>query len=230
MWIRNLLLNEQQHARSAKELETWQKKKWKSKKSGTVPGRQERKVLADWEARIRFLSVLSPRFLTRSAFAHGGICIFVLGLGFKSRGDHTAPGRQPLSSNPLPNVMTLSNLDHLLKHVPKQSAPRCVKNPTPLPNHRPAAGWLLAARRQGQGHSTAQRETHTHTHSRSHHCLHPTLTQTLYEMRARKTPSHRNLRGRVGRGEWVEEEGEGSKQERAREGREGEREGHRLKS
>lgn len=44
MWIRNLLLNEQQHARSAKELETWQKKKWKSKKSCTVPGRQERKV------------------------------------------------------------------------------------------------------------------------------------------------------------------------------------------
>lgn len=187
MWIRNLLLNEQQHARSAKELETWQKKKWKSKKSCTVPGRQERKVLADWEARIRFLSVLSPRFLTRSAFAHGGVCIFVLGLGFKSRGDHTAPGRQPLSSNPLPNVMTLSNLDHLLKHVPKQSAPRCVKNPTPLPNHRPAAGWLLAARRQGQGHSIAQRETHTHAQSVTPLPPPHTHTDTLRD-ESKKTP------------------------------------------
>lgn len=187
MWIRNLLLNEQQHAHSAKELETWQKKKWKSKKSCTVPGRQERKVLADWEARIRLLSVLSPRFLTRSAFAHGGVCIFVLGLGFKSRGDHTAPGRQPLSSNPLPNVMTLSNLDHLLKHVPKQSAPRCVKNPTPLPNHRPAAGWLLAARRQGQGHSIAQRETHTHAQSVTPLPPPHTHTDTLRD-ESKKTP------------------------------------------
>lgn len=100
-------------------------------------------------------------------------------LGLESEGDHTAPGRQPLSSNPLSTVMTLSNLDHLLKHVPEQSAPHCVKNPTPLPNHRAAAGWLLAARRQGQGQSPAERErergrdTHTNTH---------------YEMEARKPP------------------------------------------
>lgn len=107
--------------------------------------------------------------------------------------DHTAPGRQPLSSNPLCDVMTLSNLDHLLKHVPEQSAPRSVKNPTPLPNHRPAAGWLLAARRQGQGHSSAPRETHTHvvTHI---HIMH---TETL-RGGSKKTPSHRNMRGRVG--------------------------------
>lgn len=105
----------------------------------------------------------------------------------KTRGDHTAPGRQPLSSNPLSDVMTLSNLDHLLKHVPEQSAPRCVKNPTPLPNHRPAAGWLLAARRQGQGHSSALRgDTHTCSH-----------IHTLRDG-SKKPPSHRNLRGRVG--------------------------------
>lgn len=134
-----------------------------SRSSGGLEGRREKCWLTERQGYDS-----SPRFLTRSAFTHRGVCIFVLGLGFKSRGDHTAPGRQPLSSNPLPNVMTLSNLDHLLKHVPKQSAPRCVKNPTPLPNHRPAAGWLLAARRQGQGHSTAQRETHTHTHT--HDC------------------------------------------------------------
>lgn len=114
------------------------------------------------------------------------------GFGLKGRGDHTAPGRQPLSSNPLSDVMTLSNLDHLLKHVPEQSAPRCVKSPTPLPNHRPAAGWLLAARRQGQGHSSALRETHTHACSHTH-----THTETLRDG-SKKTPSHRNLRGRVG--------------------------------
>ena len=97
----------------------------------------------------------------------------------KSKGDHTAPGRQPLSSNPLSDVMTLSNLDHLLKHVPEQSAPCCVKNPTPLPNHRPAAGWLLAARRQGQGHRSqlsAEGDTHasshTHTRKQSHTHIH----------------------------------------------------------
>lgn len=169
------------------------------------------------------LSVLSSRFFTGSPFTHRGVCVLVLGF-FKSRGDHTAPGRQPLSSNPLSDVMTLSNLDHLLKHVPEQSAPRCVKNPTPLPNHRPAAGWLLTARRQGQGHSTAQRETHTHTVTPHHHPPPHTHTDTLRDQ-SKKTPSHRNLRGRVrGQGdreEWKEEEWEG-KQETVQELRESE--------
>lgn len=85
-------------------------------------------------------------------------------------GDHTAPGRQPLSSNPLSDVMTLSNLDHLLKHVPGAvNAAALVSRPPPpcllaLPNHEPAAGWLLAARRQGQGHSLAvEGDTHART-------------------------------------------------------------------
>lgn len=96
-----------------------------------------------------------------------------------------------------------------------QSSQHHAVSRTPLPcpiTDRLLGGSSLPG---GRDKDTAQRRgRHTHTHSRSHHCLHPTLTQTLYEMRARKPPSHRNLRGRVGRGEWVEEEGEGSKQGR----------------
>lgn len=105
-------------------------------------------------------------------------------------GDHTAPGGQPLSSNPLAEVMTLSNLDHLLKHVLEQSALRCVKNPTPLPNHRSAAGWLLAARRQGQGRSSALRgDTHTDINTYAHaRVITHKRVEKLHEMGARKPP------------------------------------------
>lgn len=83
----------------------------------------------------------------------------------------------------------------------------CVKNPAPLPNHRSAAGWLLAARRQGQGHGSALRgdtqagtRSHANTHARARACMR-NRTQTCGETPrdgSKKTPSHRNLRGRVG--------------------------------
>lgn len=127
------------------------------------------------------ISLRSPRgfYLLGVGVVGGG--------GVVGAGDHTAPGRQPLSSNPLSDVMTLSNLDHLLKHVPGAvSAAALVSRAPPppslpacllaLPNHEPAAGWLLAARRQGQGHGLAA-EGDTRTHA-----------QKLSETGARKPP------------------------------------------
>lgn len=136
--------------------------------------------------------------------------------------DHTAPGRQPLSSNPLSDVMTLSNLDHLLKHVPGAvSAAALVSRAPPLPlllalpNHEPAAGWLLAARRQGQGHSSAA-ERETHTHARTQARTHRNSTRRERE----NPPSHRNLRGRSRRKGQRERESERSGEGRNGRGRE----------
>lgn len=158
----------------------------KSNKSCIVPERQESQVLAEWEPKLGFLSEFSPRVgLPGAALLIERRGLVSRNLAFRAEewggeGDHTAPGRQPLSSNPLPDVMTLSNLDHLLKHVPEQSAPCCVKKPR-SPAQSQTGCWVAPcfARRLGQGH----RETHTH--------------KTLRDW-SKKTPSHRNLRGRDG--------------------------------
>lgn len=118
-------------------------------------------------------------------------------------GDHTAPGRQPLSSNPLSDVMTLSNLDHLLKHVPRAVNAAALVSRAPLPACSPCpitsrllGGSLLPGGRDKDA-ARRRRETHARTHRNS-------------PRRERENPpSHRNLRGRSKRKAERESEGSG---------------------
>ncbi len=73
-------------------------------------------------------------------------------------GDHTAPGRQPSSSNPFSNVMTHTNPNNLLKHVLQHSAQWCVKANYPVQSERVLGGSSQAGGRdKGHKGNTSQR-------------------------------------------------------------------------
>lgn len=110
-------------------------------------------------------------------------------LELKGSGDHTAPGGQPLSSNPLADVMTLSNLDHLLKHVLKQSALRLCQAPR-SPAQSQTGCWV-APRCQEAGTrtrlSTEGRHTGINTYAHARAITHK-RAEKLHERGARKAP------------------------------------------
>lgn len=143
------------------------------------------------------------------------------GGGVVGAGDHTAPGRQPLSSNPLSDVMTLSNLDHLLKHVPGAvsvaalvSRPPSSSSSPPSQPARPAqsrAGCWVAPRCQEAGTRTQFGGGGRHTHARTEN--------SPRREREKTPPSHRNPRGRRRRKGESEGGGGGERSRRKERGR-----------
>lgn len=79
---------------------------------------------------------------------------------------------QPLSSNPLSDVMTLSNLDHLLKHVPgsqvespgaaSRTSPSAPPAPAPLSAAQSQAGCWVAPLRPGGRDKDTERPARAH--------------------------------------------------------------------
>lgn len=73
-------------------------------------------------------------------------------------GDHTAPGRQPSSSNPLSNVMTHTN-PTICWNTSSSTQHSGASRQTTQSNQRGCTGWLFPGWRKGQGHkgNTSQR-------------------------------------------------------------------------